>query len=150
DPAFLRSALAESLRLFLASPVRLRKATKDVVLTSGRTIEVGETVGLLYRAANVDPRMFGEDALDFNPHRVVTEGSPWGLAFGGGMHACLGRPLVTGIASGEDVTDGTMLIMTRKLLEVGMELDVERPPVRDAGTFYEAYSSLPVVLTALS
>ena len=98
----------------------------------------------------VDPRLFGEDALDFNPHRVVTEGSPWGLAFGGGMHACLGRPLVTGIASGEDVTDGTMLIMMRTLLAVGMQLDREHPPVPDSGTFYEAYSSLPVVLTELA
>lgn len=150
DPAFLRAALAESLRLFVASPVRLRRATKDVVLTSGRFIAKGERVGLLYRAANVDPELFGDDAQEFNPHRVVVEGSGWGLAFGGGRHACLGRPLVTGIVSGGNVADGTMLIMTRKLLAAGMRLDPERPPMRDEGTFYDAYSSVPVVLSDVS
>jgi cytochrome P450 len=149
DSAFLRRALYESLRLFVASPVRIRRATEDVVLASGRRIAKGERVGLLYRAANVDRSLFGDDAPSFNPHREVEGTSPWGLAFGGGMHACLGRPLVTGIASGEDVTDGTMPIIVRRLLAAGMELDPTNPPVPDDSTFYDAYSSLPVVLGGL-
>lgn len=150
DPTFLRKALNESLRLFVASPVRIRKALCDVTLSTGRQIAEGERIGLLYREANEDEKLFGEDAETFNPFREVSEVSPWGLAFGGGMHACLGRPLVTGITSGDDVTDGTMLIMARKLYAAGMELDPTYPPVPDAATFYDAYSSLPVVLRNLT
>lgn len=149
DPEWLRKALYESLRLFVASPVRIRKATKDVVLASGRVIAEGERVGLLYRAANVDPALFGDDALAFNPYRKAQGTSPWGLAFGGGVHACLGRPLVTGIQSGDDVTDGTMLILARKLLAAGMELDPDRAPVPDDATYYDAYLSVPIVLQDL-
>ena len=148
DPDFLRSALYESLRMFVAAPARLRRAAEDVVLKSGRQISAGDRVGLLFIPANQDPRLFGDDAEQFDPFRK-TDGVPgWGLAFGSGQHACIGRPLVTGITSSHGVADGTMAIITRALYDAGLALDPASPPVRDTKTFYDAYSSLPITLIA--
>lgn len=147
DPAFLQSALYESLRLFVASPVRIRLAVRDVVLSTGRRVAEGERIGLLYRAANMTPEIFGEEPQSFNPHRTVTGSTPWGLSFGGGAHACLGRPMVTGVGSGDDVSDGTMAIIARELLRAGFRIDPDRPATSDSATFYEAFSSMPVLLT---
>ena len=80
-----RTATDELIRW--ASPVihMCRTATRDVEL-HGQPIAEGDTIALLYPAANRDPRAFAEpDRLDLgrdpNPH----------LAFGGGAHKCLGQ-----------------------------------------------------------
>jgi cytochrome P450 len=147
DPDFLRRAAGESLRFFIAAPARVRIATEEVVLRStGRSIAAGQRVALYFRPANSDPDLFGPDADEFNPLRAA-KGAPWGLAFGGGAHACPGRPIVVGHGEGDgDGDDGTLVTITRALWQAGLELDSERPPVRDAGTHYDAYSSVPIRL----
>ena len=127
--------------------VRFRRARDTVTLSSGRTIARGQQVGLLLQAANTDVRVFGDDADRFNPARDVGRRPQWGLAFGGGPHMCIGRPLVTGALAGGDVTaDGSMVTIARRLYELDMILDPNSPPVRDDSTFHPAYEAVPVRL----
>ena len=148
DDTFLSQAAFESLRASVAAPARIRLATEDVELASGRRIQKGERVALYFIPANQDPRHFGDDAADYNPHRQA-EGTPlYGLAFGGGAHACIGRPLVTGAGS-RSQDEGTMVSIARELYRVGLELDPDGPPVEDAGTHYFQFASVPVLLTRL-
>jgi len=87
DPALMRPAIEELLRY--DSPVQLvaRTARTDVVL-DGRAIAAGQDVVALIGAANRDPARFADpDRLDIerpdNRH----------LAFGHGIHFCLGAHL---------------------------------------------------------
>ena len=87
DPSLIPSAVEEMLRF--DSPVQglSRVTTRDVEIR-GRVIPKGSRVHLLYAAANRDPRVFhSPDTFDLqrapNNH----------LAFGFGIHFCLGASL---------------------------------------------------------
>lgn len=150
DPDFLRQVVNESLRLHQPAPTLLRYATSTVTLASGRTIQEGERVALLFTPANRDKQIFGADADEFDPYRPSAAGvRPWGLTFGGGAHVCVGRPLVTGLAKrdGAQPTEGTMLRILRALYAVDVRLDPDDPPVENASSSHDNYSSMPVILT---
>lgn len=89
DPErYLRTFIEEVLRL--ESPVQglFRVAARDVEL-HGVTIAKGATVNARYAAANRDPAQFeNPDALDLERKNAATH-----LAFGTGVHHCLGAPL---------------------------------------------------------
>ena len=130
----------------------LRIAQKDVTLeTSGRHFAKGERIALFFTPANRDMQVYGSDAEDFNPHRPMgKKPPPWGLTFGGGVHLCIGRPLVTGLSSATDggiTTQGTMVRLLRALYAAGIELDGE--PQRNASSYHDAYASMPVILRNL-
>ncbi len=87
EPELIEPAVEELLRY--DSPVQLtgRVALEELEL-GGRRVEPGQMLMLLLGAANRDPRVFAEpERLDLgrdpNPH----------LAFGRGIHFCLGAPL---------------------------------------------------------
>ena len=40
--------------------------------------------------------------------------------------------------------DGTLVSISRRFYGAGMELDPDRPLVRDPNTYYEIYSSVPI------
>jgi cytochrome P450 len=90
DPSLLESAVEEILRW--TSPVIqfARTATTDVELR-GQTIRAGQTVGLFYPSANRD------DAAFADPYRFDVSREPnRHLAFGHGVHFCLGANLARG------------------------------------------------------
>ena len=145
EPGFLQRAAFESLRRTVASPARIRRAVDDISLSTGREIGAGERIGLLFLEANHDTARFGDHADGFDPDRTVAEGSPWGLAFGGGTHACLGRPMITGNPKLE--TEGTVTTIVRRLYEAGIELDGEAQ--RDTQTHYPIFTEVPVRLEKL-
>ncbi|MBM3347192.1 MAG: cytochrome P450 [Betaproteobacteria bacterium] len=153
DPTFLRIAAMESLRLHQPAPTLLRIALKDVTLSSGRRIARDERVALFFVPANRETAVFGPDAAEFNLNRVAPPRlSPWGLTFGGGVHMCIGRPLVTGMFNRPDDksgTEGTMIRILRTLYEAGAEMDPERPPRRVAASYHDAYESFPLILRKL-
>ena len=151
DPEFLRRAAYDSLRLTITAPWRMRTAIEDVTLASGRAIKKGEDVALFFIPANTQEDHFGTDAKDFNPHRKAEGQVPWGHAFGGGVHMCVGRPLVTGSRSlqGTTTADGTLVSTTRLFYAAGLEIDDSSPPVRDSGTWFTIYKSVPVRFTKL-
>ena len=87
EPARWVTAVDELLRMEGPAKLMVRRATVDVEL-DGVTIPAGSTVWLVILAADRDPAVFADpDRLDVtrdpNPH----------LAFGWGIHHCLGAPL---------------------------------------------------------
>ena len=87
DAALVPTAVEEMLRYDGPSAAAVRVATEPVTL-AGTTIAPGERVFTLITAANRDPRQFpAPDRFDASrdPNRH--------LAFGHGIHFCLGAPL---------------------------------------------------------
>jgi cytochrome P450 len=88
QPELLPSAIEEMLRF--TSPVThmAREATDDVEIR-GQQIKAGETVVMLYGAANRDEEIFGPTSEEFD----ITRNPNVHIAFGAGEHACLGAQL---------------------------------------------------------
>lgn len=87
DPALLNDAVEELLRHLSVVDVLFRYATEDIEL-GGETIGKGSTVIVSMLAANRDPRRF-DDPGTLDVHRSA-RGQ---LAFGHGVHQCLGQQL---------------------------------------------------------
>lgn len=87
-PELLPIAVEEMLRY--TSPVAhmAREATQDVEIR-GQRIAAGETVVMLYGAANRDEEVFGPTSEEFD----ITRNPNPHIAFGAGEHACLGAQL---------------------------------------------------------
>ncbi|MFC4585283.1 cytochrome P450 [Sphaerisporangium corydalis] len=88
DPSLVDSAVEELLRyLTIVHIGPVRTATEDVEL-EGRVIKAGQAVTLSISAANRDPERFeAPDDLD------ITRQATGHLAFGHGIHQCLGQQL---------------------------------------------------------
>ncbi len=97
NPRFFRNAAAEALRLHPAIPTIFRQATVSIKLKSGLKFEEGQTAGIYVKEANRDPAIFGLNAGQFQPDRIIqAKTRRAGLSFGGGTHLCLGRELAVG------------------------------------------------------
>ena len=87
DPASIPNAIEEMLRWETPVPGVVRLATQDTEL-SGCPVGAGQHVILLLGSANTDERAWERaDEVDFD-REVVKH-----LAFGGGVHRCLGSHL---------------------------------------------------------
>lgn len=87
DPSLVTTAVEELLRY--AGPVQstARVAKEDVEL-GGKTVQQGQVVFTMLAAANRDPAYFADpDELD------ITRQNNHHVAFGSGVHSCLGQPL---------------------------------------------------------
>ena len=87
DPSLLPTAVEEILRWTSATAYNRRTATRDAEL-GGHTIRAGQKTAHWYPSANRDEDVFGDPfrfdvTRDPNPH----------VAFGHGLHHCLGAPL---------------------------------------------------------
>jgi cytochrome P450 len=87
DPSLIPAAIEEVLRLESPSPVQARYVQRDVEV-HGTTVPEGSIMLLLNGASNRDERHF-TDPDRFDVHR--DEGPH--LAFGYGLHFCLGAAL---------------------------------------------------------
>jgi cytochrome P450 len=87
DPGRLGAAVDEALRYDSPLQMTKRLATRDVEI-SGKLVPAGDQVLLCLGAANRDPEAFARPG-DFDIGRDATAH----LAFGHGMHGCLGGPL---------------------------------------------------------
>lgn len=86
-PELAGTAVDELLRFDTPLPLFERWVLQDVEV-AGTTIARGQEVALLYASANRDPAAFADaDALD------LARPSKAHLAFGAGIHYCLGAPL---------------------------------------------------------
>jgi len=152
DRNFLKRAANETIRLHLPAPALLRIALRDVTLSDGTEISEGERVACLIAPANRDTSVFGEDASEYDLHRESPDVKPWGFAFGGGEHSCIGRTLVTGLSArtdNDEGTDGTLVNITRSLYEAGLELDPKDPPTYTGLSHQDFYARFPVVFRHL-
>jgi cytochrome P450 len=87
DPSLVPAAIEELLRWETPVPGVPRVLTQDVEIC-GEQLKAGESVTCLLGSANIDEGEFGApDEVDFN--REVNRH----LAFGGGVHRCLGSHL---------------------------------------------------------
>ncbi len=81
-------AVEETLRFDPPLHLFSRIASADCEV-AGVLLRAGDSVGLMYGAANRDPSRYSE-ADQFDPSRPA---SPSHASFGGGIHFCLGAPL---------------------------------------------------------
>lgn len=87
NPALISTAIEEILRYESPTQVTVRFATEDVEI-GGKVIQKGQQVYLILGAANRDPEVFS------NPNQFdITRTPNQHLAFGTGIHFCLGAPL---------------------------------------------------------
>jgi cytochrome P450 len=87
DPALVPAAVEELLRWESIVPGVPRVALNDIEI-SGETVRAGESVMCMIGAANIDPDEFPDaDVVDLE--RTANRH----LAFGGGLHRCLGSHL---------------------------------------------------------
>jgi cytochrome P450 len=88
DLAGIPRAIEEFLRMFLGAPNMARRAAVDTEV-SGTPIKAGDRVLLSFGAANRDPAV-----VEGDPDVVDITRKPMGhLAFGAGVHRCVGSPL---------------------------------------------------------
>lgn len=87
DPELISQAVEEFLRYYSPVSFLTRTATRDVCI-AGKDIKKGDRVGFGFAAANRDPQVF-ED-----PNSICIGRTPnRHLAFGHGMHFCMGSNL---------------------------------------------------------
>ena len=151
DDAFLRGVCNEALRLRQNVTALARRATREITLSTGRTVGEGEIIALDFIAANQDPEVFGGRPGPLQPAAPgagrrapvrprLRDGAP-PLRGAPARDHDLGKP------AGEGEADRALLRILRALLEAGIELDPVRPP-RYAPTAEPVFESLPVLLTA--
>lgn len=152
DPAFLQRCIWESMRLHPSSPVAKRRPTCPVHLPSAVDASDSDDVVIDLMAANRDPGAFGPDAKNYNPDREPARNIPlYGLSFGMGMHACIGRTLAAGVTlrpdlAERDVQYGTVHLIVRALLDHNARPDPADPGVVDTSTTRNNWSRYPVLL----
>jgi cytochrome P450 len=88
DPSRAAIVVEEALRLATPTQAMYRRVTRDVDI-EGVHVPEGARVVLVYAAANRDPAVF-PDPDRFDPDRVNVREH---LAFGAGVHFCIGAPL---------------------------------------------------------
>lgn len=143
---FLQRCVAETVRLHPIIPITRRKARVDLVIDDV-AVPAGSIVYLDNVAANRDPSVFTDRPSEFDPLRAVPKGvQAFAHGFGGGMHTCIGRVLAMGVPDGHgaDRVFGEVALIARALLDRGVELDPDRPPVTDASTHRERLAAFPV------
>jgi cytochrome P450 len=133
-PGRIADAVEEFLRLETPVPLSTFRIATGRVELGGAVLEPGDIVIVDFQAANRDASMFPDPAgLDL--HRAAGRH----LAFGHGIHYCLGAPLAR--LEGE-LAIGAML---RRFPDLRLAIPAEKVP-RRAGMFMHGLESLPVRL----
>ena len=151
DPLFLQRCVHESTRLHPSSPVATRRPTCPMHLDPGHDVTPDDMIVINLYEANRDAGTFGPDAAEFNPHRETPAGVyPYGLSFGYGMHACLGRNLAAGVEPKADTDPathqyGTVTLICQALLRAGARPDPANPPQMDETTARPNWGVYPVI-----
>lgn len=133
EPALAEGVVEEVLRYDPPVHFRTRVALQDLTI-GGVTVPRGAAVVLLLGAANRDPARF-RDPDRFDPARPDNRH----LAFGGGIHFCLGAPLAR--------VEGQIALAAFARRLVAPRLDDE-PPRYHAGAALRSLRALPVTIRA--
>ncbi|MFE4583379.1 cytochrome P450 [Streptomyces chartreusis] len=88
DPRLVASAVEELLRYLHITHLGRRRAVTEDIEIAGQVIKAGEGVIMVNEIGNRDPEVFADpDRLD------ITRDARRHVAFGFGVHQCLGQPL---------------------------------------------------------
>jgi cytochrome P450 len=131
DRSLVNNAIEEVLRYESPSPVQARYVMEDVEL-HGRTVPAGSTILLLNGSGNRDERAF-EDPDRFDVRRDIAHH----LAFGYGLHFCLGAALAR--------IEGRVVLDEMLNRFPDWEVDEERA-VRGRTSTVRGWASMPVRL----
>lgn len=149
---FLRRCVWESLRLHPPTPELHRKRTCPVHRKSrAETFETGD-VKVDRFEVDQDPMMFGALAQQFDPHRAPPpSGWLYGVTFGLGTRACLGRILLAGTpiqpdSDLDDAENGNTHLIVRALLDHGARPDPSNPPLMDTSNTRRNWRVYPLLL----
>ena len=151
SPAFIQRCVHETIRLAPSSPVSERWAEKDIQLASGPGIDKGSKVVIDLVQVNRDRSVFGDDAEEFNPERKLPPSVPeYGLSFGLGMHACIGKELAAGIlnensSDSDSHLNGVVTLAVQSMLANGCRPDPNDPPQMNASTSRPYFGRYPVI-----
>ena len=133
DPGLVAGAVEELLRyLHITHSGRRRVALADIEI-AGRTIRAGEGLILANDIANRDPSAFPEHPDRLDIHRDARHH----VAFGFGVHQCLGQPLAR---MELQVVYGTLY---RRVPTLRLAADPHEIPFKHDGSVYGVYE-LPV------
>ncbi|KAJ3737687.1 fatty acid hydroxylase [Lentinula guzmanii] len=95
---YLTAVIRETLRLAPTAPMRMVKPLEDTYLANGKYfVKAGSSLVLNTWVYQKDPKVWGEDAQEFSPARML-EGKFEALPpqswqpFGFGIRGCIGRP----------------------------------------------------------
>jgi 4-methoxybenzoate monooxygenase (O-demethylating) len=132
DPSLARPAFEETIRLETPVQVFSRTATSDTQI-GGTVIAKDDRVLIFFGAANRDPRRW-EDPDRFD----VTRRASGHLAFGLGIHGCVGKPVAR--IEGEAVLGGLARRVGR--------IELSGEPERHLNNTVRGFESLPVTFHA--
>jgi cytochrome P450 len=133
DPSLIDGAIEESLRLDSPAQMVIRRAKEDVEV-GGAQIKAGETIMVYLASANRDPEKWNDPA-----NFEVARERERHVAFGHGVHTCIGAPLARMEAKSA---------MTALLARFGkVERGVERGKRTLGGGILFGFRSLPVILS---
>ncbi|WP_329124958.1 cytochrome P450 [Streptomyces sp. NBC_01465] len=93
DPALVPGAVEELLRWLTIIHLGLGRAATEDVEIGGRTVRAGDGVICMLSTANRDPDMFGGEGATDPEELDLTRDARRHVAFGFGVHQCLGQPL---------------------------------------------------------
>ena len=153
DRIFVQRCTHETIRLQGSSPTSQRWALADLELSSGIKIAKGDRVTIDLNQANRSTDIYGADAEEFNPDRVLADGAtPWGRSFGQGMHACIGQDLAAGLSFDSEATEqdhlfGLVPVAVQTMFDHGCLPDPDSPPELDDSTTRPYFGKYPVVFT---
>jgi cytochrome P450 len=132
DPNLVKSCVEEALRLDSPVTAFARTAAVDTEI-AGFPVAEGTKVLCALGAANTDPERFGDDADVFRVDR-----NPTGhLAFGAGIHICVGHVLAR----------SEMMTFLSVLLETTATIELTGDPVWKPNNSLRTLTSLPMRLT---
>lgn len=121
DPRLMRTFVEEALRLEAPVQGLPRLVTRDTIL-GGTALAAGSMVMLRYGAGNRDEREFADpDRVDLKREKAGRQ-----LAFGSGVHHCIGAPLAR-----QELNLGFPAL----LAHAAFELDARQPPPEPEASF---------------
>jgi cytochrome P450 len=132
DPAVIAGAVEELLRYLTITHSGRRRIAREDIEIDGHTIHAGDGIILAADAANRDEEAF-PDPYRLDVHRDARRH----VAFGFGVHSCLGQPLARVELQ---VVYGTLY---RRLPGLRLAVPLEQIPFKDDSSVYGVYK-LPV------
>lgn len=123
------TAIEEMMRFDPPLQMFERYVLEDGVQIAGQELNIGDEVGMLFGAANRDPRRFDE------PDRfLVARGDTGHITFGAGVHYCLGAPLAR----------VELDVAVERLAAHFPRLALAAEPVREPGFVIRGYEEVPL------
>jgi len=133
DTSVIPNMVSEIIRWQTPLAHMRRTAKQDTVL-GGRNIRAGDKVVMWYVSGNRDESVFA----DANAFRVDRENARKHIAFGFGLHRCMGNR----------VAEMQLRIAWEEILKRFSHIEVVGEPVRVRSSFVKGYLELPVRVTA--